>query len=114
MNASTPNLRFREARERPGLSPDELAARFDVSPPNIWDIEAFEGDLTACYSPREVHRFCKVLRISPVELFSEGIVESPISAEELVQRVHTECRSHKLTLEQFEDVVGWRLGPSME
>jgi transcriptional regulator with XRE-family HTH domain len=109
-----PHTRFREARERLGLSPDEVAAQCGISDAGIWDIEAIEGDLTACYSPSEVQQFCRLLRIHPSELFGERISESAVSPEELVQRIHEECRSRGITLEKFGDVVGWELSACMD
>jgi len=109
-----PHIRFQEARERLGLSPDELAARSGVSDAGVWDIEACEGDLTCCYSPSDVRKFCRVLGIRPIELFTDEISEPPVSADELVQLIRAECRSRGVTLEQFEDAVGWRLSACIE
>ena len=114
MIATAPHLRFREARERLGLSPDEVASRSGISSASIWDIEQFEHDLTACYSPRDLQRFCRILGIRPVELVADSIAEPPISANGLVQRVQTECRSRGVTMEQFENTVGWRLSACIE
>ena len=114
MTATAPHLRFREARERLGLSPDEVAQRSGVSSAGVWDIEKCEGDLTCCYSPRDVQKFCRVLGIRPVELFGEEISEPAVSADELARRIHEECRSRGITLEQFEDAVGWRLSACIE
>ena len=112
--ATAPHLRFREARERLGLSPDEFAERSGVSQAGVWDIEAFAGDLTSCYSLRDVQKFCRVLGIRPIELFADSIAEPPVFVDELVQRIHVECHSRGVTLEQFEDVVGWRLSACIE
>ncbi len=114
MEATTPNLRFREARERLGLSPQEVAERSGVSDAAIWDIEEIDGDLTSCYSPKELQQFCRVLAIRPIELFADEISEPAVSPEELVGPIHDECRSRNITLEQFEDVVEWRLVGFME
>jgi len=114
VNASAPHLRFREARERLGLSPDEVAARSGVADAGIWDIEAFEGDLTCCYSPSDVQKFCRVLNVRPVELFGAEISGPPIPPEELVRLIHEERHSRGVTLEQFEDAVGWRLSACIE
>ncbi len=114
MNAVAPHIRFREARERLGLSPDEVAAQSGVSDAGVWDIEECEGDLTCCYSLRDVQKFCRVLGIRPVELFGGEISEPAVSADELVRRIHDECRSRGVTLEQFEDAVGWRLSACIE
>jgi DNA-binding XRE family transcriptional regulator len=109
-----PHIRFRQAREQRGLSPEEIAERSGVSSPGIRDIETVEGDLTSCYSPNDIRQFCRVLGIHPVELFGEEISEPTVSADELVKRIRGECRLRGVTLEQFEDVVGWRLSASME
>jgi transcriptional regulator with XRE-family HTH domain len=114
VTATAPHLRFREARERLGLSPDELAARSGVAAAGVWDIESCEGDLTCCYSPRDVQRFCRVLCIRLVELFADDIAEPPVSADELVRHIHAECRSRGVTLKQFEDAVGWRLSACID
>jgi hypothetical protein len=114
MTTTAPHIRFREARERLGLSPDELAAQSGFSASGVWDIEAREGDLTCCYSPNDVRKFCRVLGIRPVELFAAEISEPAVSASELVRLIRDECRSRGVTLEQFEDAVGWRLNACIE
>ena len=114
MNTVAPHTRFREARERLGLSPDEVAAQSGVSDAGVSDIEKCKGDRTCYYSPRDVQKFCRVLGIRPVELFGEEISEPAVSADELARRIHEECRSLGITLEQFEDAVGWRLSACIE
>jgi transcriptional regulator with XRE-family HTH domain len=109
-----PHVRFREARERLGLSPEEVATQSGVSDAGVWDIEQCEGDLTCCYSPSDVRRFCRVLRVHPSELFGERISEPRVSADDLVRLIHEECRSRGVTLEQFEDAVGWRLSACID
>jgi hypothetical protein len=114
MNAISPRLRFREARERVGLSPDDVATRSGISSASVWDIEMCDGDLTECYSLKELHQFCGVLSIRPIDLFEDNISEPAISASELAGRIHEECRLRDVTLEQFEDAVGWRLSQCIE
>jgi transcriptional regulator with XRE-family HTH domain len=110
---ATPGLRFREARERLGLSPDEVAARSGISSADVWEIGGLDGDLTCCYSPKQLRQLCGVLGIHPVELFG-GEVSEPVSPEELVRLIHEECRLRGVTLEQFEDLVEWRLSACIE
>ena len=114
VNANIPHIRFREARERLGLSESELATQSGLFDAATCDIEAREGDLTVCYSPSDLRKFCQVLRIHPVELFGGEISEPVVSADELVRLIHEECRSRGMTLEQFEDAVGWRLSACIE
>jgi len=96
------------------LSPDQFASKSGLNSPSIWDIEEIAGELTSCYSPQEIQQFCRVLGIRPIELFADTIADPPVSAGELVQRIRAECRSRDVTLEQFEDVVGWRLSACIE
>lgn len=117
MNSSPAHIRFREARESVGLSPDELAAQSGVSGVSvagIYDIEACEGELTCCYSPRDLRNFCRVLGIRPVQLFTDEISGPAVSAGELVRLIRDECHSRGVTLEQFEDAVGWRLSACID
>jgi len=113
-SAVAPHIQISQARERLGLSQDEVADRSGISAPEIWDIEGDDDELTCCHSPREVQQLCRVLGLRPAELFGVDIIESAVSADELVQRVHAECRSRGQSLEQFEETVGWRLSKCME
>jgi hypothetical protein len=85
-----------------------------ISSPCVWDIESYEDELASCYSPCEVRRFCEALGVRPGELLGVTTTESAVSARELVKGIHAECRKRRMTIEQFEDVVGWRLRQSME
>jgi transcriptional regulator with XRE-family HTH domain len=110
----SPEFRFREFRERAGLSHDEAARQMDISSPSLWDIENCEGELSACYSPSQVRQFCRVLGVRPGELFGVETEEPPVSAAQLVRLIHEQCHSRGVTLEQFEDPVGWRLSACIE
>ncbi len=115
MKPVAPRIRFRDARERVGLSHDQIVAQsgLPIGASAILDIEACEGDLEN-YSPADIRTLCKVLGISPAELFGESFSEPPVSTDELVKLIRQECLSRGLTLEQFEDVVGWRLSGCIE
>ena len=106
-------LRFREFRERVGLSHEEAARQMGISTPSVWDIESVEHELY-CYSSAEVRRFCQVLGIRPGELLGVETEEPPVSAVELVSLIQQQCHSRGITLEQFEEAVGWRLSACME
>jgi transcriptional regulator with XRE-family HTH domain len=114
MTATSPHIRFREARERAGLSIDEVASRSGISDLSIYDLEQFERDLTCCYSPKELQQLCDVIGISPIGLFGDTMSEAPVSVDELIGRIHEECKLRSITPEQFEDVVGWRLSECMQ
>jgi len=111
---TSPEFRFREFRERAGLSHDEAAQQMGISSPAVWDIESCEDEISECYSPSQVQKFCHVLGVRPIELFGGEAAGLPISAAELVRLIHEQCRSRGVTLEQFEDAAGWRLSACIE
>ncbi len=75
----------------------------------IRDIEWFDDELFSVYSPNEVQQFCKVLGTEPSSLFGIETNELPVTAPELVQLIQAQCSSRAISLEQFEDAVGWTL-----
>ena len=107
MTTTAPHIRFREVRERLGLSAEEVTARCDLQPIDVWEIEGLEGDLEMSFTPKQVQKFCQVLGIQPIDLFGDDISETPVSADDLVQLIHAECLLRGITLEQFEDVIEW-------
>jgi transcriptional regulator with XRE-family HTH domain len=113
MYSTSPNaVRFREARERVGLSPDEAAARMGISVPSLWDIECMDDELTI-YSPNEIRGFCQVLGISPRELFAVESVELLITATDLATLIREHCSSRGLAIELFEDASSWYVAKSL-
>jgi transcriptional regulator with XRE-family HTH domain len=113
-DTASPYKRFQEFRERAGLSHDEAASRMGISSPSVWDIESFENELTEWYSPSEVRRFCEAMDVRPRDLFGVNTTEPAVSASELAERIHEECAKRGVTLEHFEDAVGWRLSECIE
>ena|SRR5215472_14298898 len=110
---TSPSQRFKELREQAGLSREEAASRMGISSPSVWDIEAFADELTSCYSPSQVRRFCESMGARPLDLFGMS-TEPAVSAGELADRIRAECRKRNITLEQFEDAVGWKLSECLE
>ena len=114
MNSTAPNaVRFREARERVGLSPDEAASRMGISSASLWDIECLDDELTI-YSPTEIRRFCRVLSVSPRELFGIELPAAPLTAIGLATLIREHCHSHGMTIQQLEDASGWHLAKSLD
>jgi transcriptional regulator with XRE-family HTH domain len=111
VNSITPNIRFKEAREQAGLSHNDAAERMGIE--SIWDIEWFEDELTTVHSPADIQKFCRVLSIKPSTLFGIECGLLPITATELVSMIHEQCRLRSVDLEEFEDIVGWKLAPSL-
>ncbi|TAL31831.1 MAG: hypothetical protein EPN97_10490 [Alphaproteobacteria bacterium] len=115
--------RFRYYRERAGLSEAQMAAevskRFGYTDPRsftiytLGDLEAYDDELFTLYSPREIWHFSRIFGINAQELLNLDGSAAPVTAPELVQLIKKECATRNLSLEQFEDVVGWRLSVCM-
>ena len=115
MTSTNPHaIRFREARERAGLSHEEAAARMGISTQSVWDIESHDTELESCYSPANIQRFCQVLAISPPELFGIQVASPAISVKDLVTLIRDYCQAGGLNLEQFENAAGWHIAASLD
>lgn len=102
--------RLQKLCETAGLSVEEVAEKMNVSP---FHIEIPDDEFTCEYSPADVRRFCQILKARPGELFGVTTSEPLVAADELVQLIGAECRKRDISLEQFEDAVGWRLSQCM-
>jgi transcriptional regulator with XRE-family HTH domain len=108
------STRFREYRERAGLSHDEAASMMGISGPCVWDIETHEEEIGSCYSVADVQRFCGVLGIQPRELFGFEAASPSLSAHEIAVLIREHCRSRGITAAQFEDAAGWSVAKSLD
>ncbi|MBI5817894.1 MAG: helix-turn-helix transcriptional regulator [Verrucomicrobia bacterium] len=108
------STRFREARERAGLSHDEAACMMGISGSHIWDIETHEDEIGSNYSVADVQRFCGVLGIQPRYLFGFEMVSPPLSSNEIAVLVRQHCRLRGITIAQFEEAAGWSVAKSLD
>lgn len=114
MTEIAPQIRFREARRRLRLTPDEVAARSGIPYADVGEMELFDRDLVCCYSPRQLQRFCRVLKIRPIQLFADAVTASAISAQDLVQCIQDHCRLRSISLAELEESLEWKLRGCME
>ncbi len=116
MDASDYKEKLRQARERKGWSIHEAATQVAdnsiTSRANYYDIEQCEGDLTGCCSLNEVSRISKLLNVRPSDLFCD---EKPvaISISDVVKNIQKHCAEKKIPINEFEDIVGWRVEGSL-
>lgn len=85
-----------------------------VSSSCVGDIESHEGDLTCCYPPGALRRFACVLGVRPIDFFGAAVSEAAVSAAELVPLIHDACRGRGVSLQQFEEEVGWGLSACLD
>ena len=102
-----PNKIITQARERLGLSPQELGEAIGIS--HTWDLEAYEDDFSLTLSLTEVSRLCEVLHLTPSELFEQSPLERTITPSDLRDFVVADCHRREWTIEKFGDEVGWEM-----
>ena len=117
MNSTAPYALFRQARERAGLTVEELAARCGIDGFHAIDIREIEGwpveglgednywNDTDGYSPKCLQTCCHLMGIRLIDLFGTDITGSALSGNDLARLIHTECRLRGVTLNQFADQV---------
>jgi DNA-binding XRE family transcriptional regulator len=105
--------RFREARERAGLSIAETARRAGISEACVWDLETDDNELTCAYSPADLQRFAAILNIRPAELLGVEMRSDPITAGAIISTVQEHCRTRAMTIDQFCEVAGWDITAAM-
>jgi transcriptional regulator with XRE-family HTH domain len=108
--------RIREARERIGLSLDQLAARMGQSPSSQWDLEADPNEVLMCISLGWLAGLCEVLQLRPRDLLSDGPVPAgaTLALPELMARIRAYIGSHEMGLEAFEELAGWEVGMALD
>ena len=106
--------RIRAARERLGLSDDEVVRRWGVEPSFYWDLEIANDEIFTCIDIAKLPDLARVLETPlPVLLFGS---ESPVpllrtSAAVLARRVTELIESEGISANELSDKVGWELGP---
>jgi hypothetical protein len=113
----TPGQRFRQLREKKRLLVDDIVQNSNVpgfGTSAIYDLEQCDGDLESCYSGVQLAKFCRVLGIRAVDLFASNFDETPISVETIVDLIRKECATRNISIEEFENNVGWQLVQFLE
>ena len=100
--------KLRDARERKGLTEHQAAALMKIGSAAYYDLEAFEGDITGCYSLNEILLICKSLDLRPRELFFDVPV-LPLSIDEVISQIARHCSEKSISIAEFEDIAGWRI-----
>jgi transcriptional regulator with XRE-family HTH domain len=101
------STRFRNARERAGLSVAETAARAGVPEACVWDLESYDDELMTAYSAADLRRFAAVLSVAPRELLGTDDRGAPVSPDELALAIRAHCQARGMTSDAFGEAAGW-------
>lgn len=106
-------IRLERAREAAGKTPQDLA-EFVGSTENYYDLEAYDGELYRTVGLGEISRLCSALEIKARDLFGERMpTEETISSEQLLSKVRKHLAQSGLSIAEFEDRIGFEIGPSL-
>jgi transcriptional regulator with XRE-family HTH domain len=106
-------MRFRAARERLGLSLEQAAEQMRVAPAAVSLMEMDDDEIGSGCTPADVRRFAGVLRTTSRELFNIPMAVLPLRLTELERLIREHCQSHGISVQQFQDTIGWPAGTNL-
>src|SRR5690606_15442075 len=108
--------RLREARERAGLTLQELSERTGLSYDRLFDVESYDDELWSTMSVADVAALAGALALSPRELVApdgEAAGLGVLAPQDLVRSIREHLDRRGMELASFEAEVGWEVGGVM-
>jgi transcriptional regulator with XRE-family HTH domain len=109
--------RIAEARKRVGLDAARVAQELGLSIAAYDDLEAYDDEAYMSVSLDQLRSLGKLLNIAPRSLVAAGglnLDSEDLSPVQLVSHIREYLGARTLSIEQFEDQVGWRVSPVMD
>jgi len=78
----------------------------DIGENGYYDIESSDGDLTYCYSLKEILAIWQKFDSHPRDLFCDSAFPA-VPIADVVHRIKQHCDEYDLSIAEFEDIVGW-------
>lgn len=103
--------RVRGLRIRAGKSPAEMTQLLGLNPAWYADLEQHDDELASTLTLFQAMQLASILGVRLHDLLDEPPVSGQrISLMELPDRIVAHTKREGITVEQFEDRVGWELG----
>ncbi len=107
--------KIRSARIRAGKSKSEVAKQLGLNAAWYDDLERCDDELAATLTLFQAMALAALLGLRLAELCGDGAPPAEaVPLLDLPARIATHLRNAGLSLQQFEDQVGWELGPFMD
>ncbi len=106
--------RVRQARERLGLSVDQVMERLGMSGTEYQDVETHDDEVFTSLSVKEIAALAGMFKMSVSEmLFGSQTAgqATPVPYAEIARRLEELARSESITMDELGDRVGWELDP---
>ena len=111
------NQRIQNARERLGLKQEQVAESVGISSDWYRDLEGSPKEIGMTLDIRQVQKLCQTLQIEPYDLLAPADAEkrpTPMSFQELLEKISGYIEREKISLEAFEDKAGWSIESSFK
>lgn len=106
---------IRNARIRAGKSRAEVAAHLVLNPAWYDDLEQRDGELAATLTLFQGVALAEFLGLRLADLFGETVPTGErIALPDLPERIRTHIAAKGMSLDKFEEQLGWELAPFME
>ena len=106
--------RLKRARESAGKSASEVAKLLGLTPRDYDEWEAYEGELNMATSLRQLSKIAGALGIRTSAIFDDSPSEGPpVHPEELCKRIRTHLDATGMSVEEFENRVGFEMAPAL-
>jgi transcriptional regulator with XRE-family HTH domain len=106
---------IRTARIRAGKSRAEVAAHLALNPAWYDDLEQRDGELAATLTLFQGVALAELFGVRLADLFSETVsTGEPVALPDLPERIRAHVAAAGISMELFEQQLGWELGPFLE
>ncbi|MBX9903353.1 MAG: hypothetical protein K2Y31_03280 [Burkholderiales bacterium] len=103
---------IRRARIRAGKSRAETAAHLALNPAWYDDLEQRDGELAATLTLFQGVALAELFGLRLADLFGETVPDGErMALPDLPERIRAHLTAAGISLEQFEEQLGWELGP---
>jgi hypothetical protein len=107
-------LRLKRAREAAGKTPEDLGTFVDNTD-SYYDLENCNGELYRNIGLGELSRLCSDIGIKTRDLFDDRAELGPtVSPEQLISKVRDYLNNTGMSVEDFENRVGFEIEPSLK
>ncbi len=106
---------IRSARIRAGKSRAEVAAHLALNPAWYDDLEQRDGELAETLTLFQGVALAELFGLRLADLFGEALpAGEPVALPDLPDRIRAHVAAAGISLDRFEEQLGWELGPFLE
>ena len=95
-----------------GLEFKAVAEALGINNNWCWDLEAYDNEITDTLTLKQVMKLAEILHVTPRHLLADEattVITAVVEPAELANRVKDLLKSKAISLEEFEEQVGWEL-----